>query len=67
LYHEYIDCINPAINPGSGVYEVKNYSILFKYNDGRKIKIAFPGSGFDKNGQGALLALSFNEDVLKKQ
>jgi hypothetical protein len=68
LYHEYIDCINEALAPGSGTYEIKNYSVIFNYSDGRKIKIAFMGEDYDKNDQSpATLSLSFNEDLLRKQ
>ena len=68
LYHEYVDCLNPALTPGSGTYEIKNHSAIFTYNDGRIIKIAVTGTGFDKNNSSpATLTLSFNEDVMKKQ
>lgn len=68
LYHEYTDCLNEALKPGSGTYEVKNHSLILNYTDGRKIKIAITGSGFDKNNPSpATLTLSFNEDVLKRQ
>lgn len=68
LYHEYTDCLNEALIPGSGTYEVKNNSLVFSYADGRKIKIAITGSGFDKNNSSpATLTLSFNEDVMKRQ
>lgn len=69
LYHEYIDCLNPALSPGAGSYEVKNHSLIFYYNDGRKIKIAFTESGFDKNAADASssIRVSFNNDVLKRQ
>jgi hypothetical protein len=68
LYHEYIDCLNPAITPGSGTYEVKNHTVIFSYSDGRKIKIAIPGAGFDKTiSAPSILVLSFNEDELKRQ
>lgn len=68
LYHEYTDCLNEALLPGSGTYEVKNNSLVFSYADGRKIKIAITGSGFDKNNSSpATLTLSFNEDVMKRQ
>ena len=68
LYHEYIDCINPAIAPGSGTYEVKNYTVIFKYTDGRKIKIAFLGAEYDiKNPSPAKLLMSFNEDPMVRQ
>ena len=68
LYHEYTECLNPAMTHGSGTYEVKNHTVIFNYADGRKIKIAFPGSGFNRNNLSpATLTLSFNEDAMKKQ
>jgi hypothetical protein len=67
LFHEYVDCLNPAVNPGSGTYEVKNYSMLLNYTDGRKIKIAFPGTGFDKNNiSPPTLLLSYNFDAMNR-
>ena len=65
LYHEYVDCLNAALSPGAGTYEVKNRSMIFNYNDGRKIKIAFTEPG--KANSLSTIALSFNNDVLRKQ
>ncbi|HAF13884.1 MAG TPA: hypothetical protein DCK93_15285 [Blastocatellia bacterium] len=68
LYHEYIDCLNPALVAGSGTYEVKDYSVLFTYSDGRKIKIAFLGVDYARsNPSPATLMMSFNEDQLVRQ
>ena len=68
LYHQYVDCLNAGQEPGAGTYEVKNYSVILNYTDGRKIKIAFIGTDYDKsNLSPATLTLSFNEDVLKKK
>ncbi|MBL7725654.1 MAG: hypothetical protein JNK27_16010 [Chitinophagaceae bacterium] len=68
LYHEYNECINPALNPGSGTYEVKDYTITFNYSDGRKIKIAFLGTEYDiKNQSPAVLRMSANEDPMVRQ
>jgi len=68
LYHEYIDCINPAVTGGSGTYEVRDYTITFNYSDGRKIKIAFPGAQFDiRNPSPATLLLSYDENLLTRQ
>ena len=68
LNHAYVDCINSANEPGSGTYEVKNYSVVFNYNDGRKIKIAFIGTDYDKNNPSPpTLRMSFNEDPMKRQ
>jgi hypothetical protein len=54
--------------PGSGIYELKNHSIIFQYGDGRKIKIAFTEAGFDKNNADAssTIVVGFNNDVLKR-
>jgi len=68
LYHEYVDCVNEALAPGSGTYEVKNYTIHFNYSDGRKIKIAFLGTGYDKtNPSPATLEMSYDYTPLKKK
>ena len=68
LNHESVDCLNTSKEPGSGTYEVKNYSLIFTYTDGRKIKIAFMGTGFDKNNPSPLtLRMSFNEDPMTRQ
>ena len=68
LYHEYVDCINPALQSGSGTYEVKDYSVLFNYTDGRKIRIAFLGTDYDRKNQSPQeLRMSNNQDPLTKQ
>ena len=68
LYHEYVPCLNAAKVPGAGTYEVKNYSVIFNYTDGRKIKLAFLGTDYDKKNQSpATLTMSSNEDTMKKQ
>jgi hypothetical protein len=69
LYHEYVDCLNPALAPGSGTYELKNHSIIFNYSDSRKIKLAFTEAGFDKNNAdpSSRLVVGFNDDVLRRQ
>ncbi len=68
LYHEYINCINPATAPGSGNYEVKDYTITFNYSDGRKIKLAFIGNDYTKgNPSPPILRMSFDDNKLIKQ
>jgi hypothetical protein len=63
LFHEYVDCINPAVKPGSGTYEVKDHTIIFNYSDGRKIKIAFIGTDYNPKNPGApALWMSHNQD-----
>lgn len=68
LYHEYITCLNPATLPGGGRYEVKDYSITFHYNDGRKVMLAFLGAGYKKGDTTpGTLRISYNEDLLTRQ
>jgi hypothetical protein len=68
LLHEGNTCINPAVKPGSGTYEVEDHSITFNYADGRKIKIAFLGTGYDRNNPSPpILRMSFNEDPMNRQ
>ncbi len=68
LYHESDDCTNPGLAPGSGTYEVKNHSVVFSFNDGRKINVAFLGAGYDiKNQSPATLAMGTNEDQMRRQ
>lgn len=68
LYHASDDCTNPGLAPGSGTYEVKNHSVLFSFSDGRKIKVAFMGSGYNKSNQSpATLTMGFNEDEMRGQ
>ncbi len=68
LSHTTVDCLNPAKEPGNGTYEVKNYSVVFNYADGRKLKIAMMGNDYNKsNPSPATLVLSFNEDLLRRQ
>lgn len=68
LYHEADYCTNPGLMPGSGTYEVKNHSVIFSFSDGRKISVAFLGSGYNKSNQSpATLTMGFNEDDMRKQ
>ncbi|MEO5562247.1 MAG: hypothetical protein ABIR18_02405, partial [Chitinophagaceae bacterium] len=68
LYHEYVECTNPALLPGSGKYEVKNYTIHFTYTDGRKINIAFMGTDYNKsNPSPPILRMSFDDNTLTRQ
>ncbi len=68
LYHEYVDCLNAALAPGSGSYEVKDYTLLLNYSDGRKIRLAFPGAEYAKGDPSPpVLLLSYNEDKLVRQ
>ncbi len=68
LYHDGTNCINPGFVPGSGNYTVKDFTVTFNYTDGRKVKIAFLGTDYDKsNPSPATLRMSFNEDPMNRQ
>jgi hypothetical protein len=68
LCHTYNDCLNPGLQPGSGSYEVKDHTITFTYTDGRKIRIAFLGTEYDRNNQSpAVVRMSNNEDPMTRQ
>jgi hypothetical protein len=54
--------------PGEGTYEVKNYTVLFHYADGREFQSAFLGLLHKKGDlRPATLTLGFNHDTLKRQ
>lgn len=68
LYHDGTNCVNPGFVPGSGNYTVKDFTVTFNYTDGRKVKIAFFGTDYDKsNPSPATLRMSFNEDPMNRQ
>ncbi len=68
LYHEGSNCVNPGFQQGSGTYEVKNHTVLFNYSDGRRVKIAFKGTDFDKSNSSPLtLRMSYNDDPMTRQ
>ncbi len=68
LYHESNVCTTTGLAPGSGTYEVKNHSVVFRFNDGRKINVAFLGTGYDiKNQSPAMLTMGYNEDQMRRQ
>jgi hypothetical protein len=62
------DEFNITAKTGSGIYEIKNYTLVFKYSDGRRVQMVFTGNGFDrKNPSPKSLTLSFNDDTLYKK
>ncbi len=68
LFHDGNTCVNPGFIPGSGTYEVKDFTVTFNYNDKRKVKIAFLGTGYDKSKTGPpTLRMSFNDDPMNRQ
>lgn len=68
LYHDGTTCVNPGYKAGAGAYEVKDHTVSFNYTDGRKVKIAFLGTGYDKNNPGpATLRMSYNDDPMTRQ
>ena len=68
LYHDGNVCVNPGAKAGSGTYEVRNHTIHFNYADGRKVKIAFLGTEYDKsNPSPPTLRMSYNDDPMNRQ
>jgi hypothetical protein len=68
LYHNGNVCVNPGAKAGSGTYEVKNHTIHFNYTDGRKVKIAFLGTEYDKrNPSSATLRMSYDDNPMNRQ
>jgi len=62
------DEFNITAKTGSGIYEIKNYTLVFKYSDGRRVQMVFKGNGFDrKNPSPKSITLSFNDDILYKK
>ena len=54
--------------PGEGTYEVRGYTLVLHFRDGREYRIAFPGLGYEKGDlRPQRLILSFNEDALIRQ
>lgn len=57
-----------AKESGSGTYQARNYSLIFRYSDGRKLQIAFSGLNYDRKNQSPpTLELSSNNDILLKK
>ena len=68
LYHDGTNCVNPGYVPGSGTYQVKNFTIHFNYTDGRKVNIAFMGTDYDINNPSPpVLRMSFDDNPMYKQ
>lgn len=67
LDHSVFDYYRVPDGGGSGKYIIRDYSILFRYNDGRVLNIAFPGKSYTPGDLSPKeLVLSFNEDILLK-
>jgi hypothetical protein len=68
LYHDGTNCVNPGYVPGSGTYQVKNFTIHFNYTDGRKVNIAFLGTDYDINNPSPpVLRMSFDDNPMYRQ
>lgn len=60
--------MNVTLQQGSGTYLIKDYTVKFSYDDGRVVKLAFPGRNFDRsNPSPQELVLSFNYDEITRQ
>jgi hypothetical protein len=68
LDHTVYNYYSIADGGGNGSYFTKDHSIVFKYNDGRILQVAFPGFQFTPgNNSPQELILSYNNDSLIKQ
>jgi hypothetical protein len=68
LNHQTMDPFDITEKPGSGTYEVKDFTLIFNYTDGRHLQLVFMGEGYDKkNPSPATLTLSFNNDTIYKK
>jgi hypothetical protein len=68
LEHEYNNAFAVVQTPGAGTYVVRDYTITFRYTDGRVYRLAFPGMGYEPGNQSPpTLTLSYNLDELKRQ
>ena len=68
LDHSLYEYYSIADGGGSGKYSIKDYTIIFNYDDGRELRIAFPGLDFNTSDPSpSKLILSFNNDILVKQ
>lgn len=68
LEHSLYKLTSLTAKPGEGTYEVKNYTILFHYSDGREFQAAFLGLGASKGDpKPGALTLGFNLDTLTRQ
>lgn len=68
LEHSLYPLHSTGDKPGAGTYEVKNYTVVFRYDDGRTFTSAFVGLGYKKGElRPESLVLGFNHDTLKKK
>jgi len=68
IYHQTTDHFNLAKDPGSGRYEVRDYTLILYYKDGRKLQIVFQDSDYDKkNPSPETLTFSTNHDILHRK
>ncbi len=68
LHHTTTDFFNITKEPGSGKYEVKDYTLILNYKDGRKVQIVFQDSDYNKkNPSPETLTFSTNHDIVYKK
>jgi len=68
LEHSTYTLYSTGSKPGEGTYEVKNWTLLLHYSDGREFTTAFLGLGAKPmDSQPAELVLGYNHDKLKRQ
>jgi hypothetical protein len=68
LEHSLYTIYSTGMKPGEGTYEVKNWTLLLHYSDGRGFQTAFLGLGTPAGDvKPAELVLGFNHDKLKRE
>jgi hypothetical protein len=68
LEHSSYKLYSQNAKPGEGTYEVRNWTILFHYADGREFQAAYLGLAEKPgNARPAELVLGYNHDKLKRQ
>lgn len=54
--------------PGEGTYEIKNFTIIFHYDDGRRFQLSFSGLGYTKGDLSpAELRLGIEDQVVTRR
>jgi hypothetical protein len=52
-------------DPGSGTYEIRSFTVIFNYSDGREFRCSFPAFNIDKNNTSPPFLYFGKDDILK--
>lgn len=68
LEHRTVTCSEGLPEKGEGTYEIRNHSIVFRYDDGLVTRATMPGIGLQKGNESPdKLFLGWQNDVLEKK